>query len=203
MRLRPIASRKEHDMDAWIKNLWLLLTLAIPGATTYGTFRIILLLNGSARIDKSAFEKIDSSGLLTTCIIIALAVLQQAIAIPIEPLLSAIFRRYKGKHNAYYLLFSQRFRRAAGGELNEEATRIVGNFFMSVNVIIGQCLILLYLLGYETERHREVAVVVGVIIALGTVSAVYRLHNAASIVRVTQHVHPKPVAKIGKSASAS
>lgn len=115
-------------MDAWIKNLWLLLTLAIPGATTYGTFRIILLLNGSTRIDKTAFEKIDTSGLLTTCIIVALAVLQQAIAIPIEPLLSAIFNRHRRKYNAYCLLFSQRFKRAAGGDLNEEATRILGNF---------------------------------------------------------------------------
>lgn len=188
-------------MDAWIKNLWLLLTLAIPGATTYGTFRIILLLNGSTRIDKTAFEKIDTSGLLTTCIIVALAVLQQAIAIPIEPLLSAIFNRHRRKYNAYCLLFSQRFKRAAGGDLNEEATRILGNFFMSVNVVIGQCLILLYLVGYETARHRGVVVVISVVIAMGVVSAVYRLHNAASIVNVT-HIESKPAGKMEKSASA-
>jgi hypothetical protein len=187
-------------MDAWIKNLWLLLTLAIPGATTYGTFRVILLLNGSTRIDKSAFEKIDSSGLLTTCIIVALAVLQQAIAIPIEPLLSAIFKRHKPKYNAYYLLFSQRFKRAAGGELNEDATRIMGNFFMSVNVIIGQCMILLYLVGYEAVRRKGVVVTISVIIAMGLISAVYRLHNAASI--ASTNAEPKLAHKMGKGASA-
>lgn len=193
--------KKSNPMDAWIKNLWLLLTLAIPGATTYGTFRIVLLLNGSTRIDKTAFEKIDSSGLLTTCIIIALAVLQQAIAIPIEPLLSAVFSRHRRKDNAYYLLFTQRFKRAAGGELNEDATRIMGNFFMSVNVIIGQCLLLLYLVGYEKVRHKGTLAAVGVIIAMGIVSAAYRLHNAASIVEVV-HTEPKHPGKMGKAASA-
>lgn len=177
------------------------MTLAIPGATTYGTFRIILLLNGSAGIDKAALEKIDGSALLTTCIIVALGVLQQAVAIPLEPLLSAVFSRHRRKYNAYYLLFSQRFKSAAAGDLTEEATRIVGNFFTSVNVVIGQCMILLYLLSYETAPHKGTVATVLVVIAMGTISAVYRLRNAASIVEVTL-AGPQPVRKVGKRASA-
>jgi hypothetical protein len=174
-------------MDELLKNLWLLLTLAIPGMTTYGAFRLLLVLNGSQRIDKAVFDKIDASALVTTCLIMALAVFQQAIAIAIEAGISFICARCRHKHEEYHALFCERFKMAASGKLSENATRILGNFFMSLNVTIGQCMVLGYLVWYERPNNRTPELVILLFIAMGLVSAVFRLRNAVSIVSAVKN----------------
>ncbi|MBZ5679733.1 MAG: hypothetical protein LAO24_06485 [Acidobacteriia bacterium] len=173
-------------MDELIKNLWLLLTLAIPGMTTYGAFRLLLILNGSQRIDKAVFEKIDASALVTTCLIIALAVFQQAIAIAIEAGISFVCTRCRNKHEEYYTLFCERFKMAARGKLGQDATRILGNFFLSLNVTIGQCMVLAYLIWYEKPNNRIPELVILVFIAMGLASAVFRLRNAIGVVGMVE-----------------
>jgi hypothetical protein len=170
-------------MDALMKNLWLLLTLVIPGMATYGTFRLLLVFDKGA-ISSAMFEKIDSSTLVTTCIVTALAVIQQAVAIAIEAGLAFACTRLKRGHEDYYSLFCDRFKMAARGELNEQATRIVGSFFTSLNVTIGQCLILSYLLWYENRdiRNSAAAQIILAFILVGTVSATFRLCKARSII---------------------
>jgi hypothetical protein len=169
-------------MEELLKNLWLLLMLAIPGMTTYGAFRLLLVLNGSQRINQSVFDKIDDSALATICLIIALAVFQQAIAITIEAVISCICARRRNKHDEYYTLFCERFSMAARDKLSEDATGILGNFFMSLNVTIGQCMVLAYLVWYERPNNRAPELVILLFIAMGLVSAVFRLRNAISIV---------------------
>lgn len=170
-------------MDALTKNLWLLLTLVIPGMTTYGTFRLLILFGGGT-INSGMLDKFDQSALVTTCIVMALAVIQQAVAIAIEAGIACACRKRKRKHEEYYLLFCDRFKMAVRGELNENATRILGNFFTSLNVTIGQCMILSYLVWYENaDILRSPAVrIILVLILVGTVSATFRLCNARSIV---------------------
>lgn len=175
-------NREGIKMDELLKNLWLLLTLAIPGMTTYGTFRLLLLLNDSVRIDQAVFEKIDASVLVTTCLIMALAVFQQAIAIAIEAGLGFVCARCRVGHESYHALFCERFKLAARGALNEDATRILGNFFLSLNVTIGQCMLLAYLVWYEKPNSRIPELVILVFIAMGLASALFRLRNAVSIV---------------------
>jgi hypothetical protein len=170
-------------MDALMKNLWLLLTLVIPGMATYGTFRLLLVFDGGA-ISSSMFEKIDSSTLVTTCIVTALGMIQQAVAIAIEAGMAFVCARFRSGHEKYYSLFCERFQMAARGELNEQATRILGNFFTSLNVTIGQCLILSYLLWYENRdiRTSAAAQVIVALVLIGTVSVTFRLCNARSII---------------------
>ncbi len=66
------------------------------------------------------------------------------------------------------------------------ATRVFGNFFTSLNLTIGQLLLLAYLwhagLGFDATAVRVVAVLA---VAAG-ISAWFRLHNAASIVPLVE-----------------
>lgn len=77
-------------LEAVAKNLWLLLTLVIPGLFTYGAWRALLLLEPSVRLDINALNQIDSTAIVSASIIIAVALLQQAIAIAIESVLTLL-----------------------------------------------------------------------------------------------------------------
>ena len=77
-------------LEAVAKNLWLLLTLVIPGLFTYGSWRVLLILEPSAHLDINALNQIDSSVIASASIIIAIALLQQAIAIAIESVLALL-----------------------------------------------------------------------------------------------------------------
>ncbi len=169
-------------MEELAKNLWLLLTLVIPGMTTYGTFRLLVLLRGSS-FDKSLFTAVDGSAVLTACVITALALGQQAVAIVLEAIASALCHAFSQKRGRYYALFCERFKMAARGQLNDNATRVVGSLFTSLNVTIGQGLILAYLLWYEERRLEDSAVrLIAVFVGAGLISTIFRLTNAASIV---------------------
>jgi hypothetical protein len=170
-------------MDELMKNLWLLLTLVIPGMATYGTFRLLILFGGGT-INNAMFDKIDGSVLVTTCIVTALAVIQQAVAIAIEAVIAGACTLLRRGHEEYYALFCDRFRLAARGELNENATRILGNFFTSLNVTVGQCMILAYLVWYENQDilKSTAAQIILMLVLIGTISATFRLCNARSII---------------------
>jgi len=186
-------------MDEVMKNLWLLLTLVLPGMTTYGTFRILLLFSHS-HLDASAFQKIDDSTILTTCFIASVALMQQAIAISIEAAVSAACTRWLREGDAYRLLFCERFNMAASGKLNQDATRIIGYLFTSLNVTVGLGLILAYLLLYERERNRGI---VGIVIALtlaGAISAAFRLQSAKGVVS-TLEGHATDEGRLGQAST--
>jgi len=170
-------------MDELMKNLWLLLTIVIPGMATYGTFRLLLVFD-SGSVNSSTFDKIDGSALVTTCIVTALAVIQQAVAIAIEAGIACACTKFKRGHEAYHSLFCDRFKMVARDELNENATRILGNFFTSLNVTIGQCMILSYLVWYENKDILESAAaqIVLALIVVGVISTTFRLSNARSII---------------------
>ncbi len=169
-------------MDELAKNLWLLLTLVLPGMTTYGSFRLLVALD-AIRIDKALFDKLDGSALLTACALTALALGQQAIAMVVEAGLAAACSACKRRTGKYYILFCERFKMAARGDLNESATRIIGSFFLSLNVTIGQGVVLCYLVLHERLSAADGAVrVIAVFAAVALISTVFRLINAASIV---------------------
>lgn len=71
-------------IDNLSKNLWLLLTLALPGFFTYGLWRLLLFFVQNPPLSPKDLAQIDASSLTTTCIIFAFALLQQAIAVAIE-----------------------------------------------------------------------------------------------------------------------
>ncbi len=170
-------------MDELMKNLWLLLTIVIPGMTTYGTLRLLIVLD-ACRIDTKTFDQMDDSALVSACIVIAIAMIQQTIAMTLEAGIASICTILKDRKKEYYLLFCGRFKMAASGELNQNATRILGNCFASLNVTIGQCMILFYLMWYEnkTFAKSDATRIIGFFILTGTISTLLRLCNAKSII---------------------
>ena len=161
------------------KNLWLLLTLVVPGLFTYGAWRIILLLEPSRRLADDALRGLDGSTLVTTSIIVAIALVQQAGAIVIEAALTSFAKSMKRKFPNLHALFCERFALAAAGKLDENSTRIVGNFFLSTNVSLGIGLLLLYFLAYESlEPTGWVPVGLMVLLAAALITAVFRMINA-------------------------
>lgn len=171
-------------LEAIAGNLWLLLTVIIPGLFTYGVWRVLLLLEPSKRLTADALNQIDDSVLTTTCIIVALALLQQAIAIAVEFGLDRLARVRKNKWPHFYSLFCERFRLASEGKLNENATRIIGNLFLSLNISIGLVMLLLYFLAYESMTPVHwVPLVLMVLFVFTVISAIFRMLNAKSIIK--------------------
>ncbi len=156
-----------------------MLTLVIPGLFTYGAWRVLLLLEPSSRIDIVALKQIDSSSIASASIIIAIALLQQAIAIAIEAALTLLAKSKKTKWPNIYSLFCERFALAAAGKLDENATRIIGNFFLSINMGIGLFLLLLYFMDYESMSLNEWIPLGLIVLLIATIiTAVFRMFNA-------------------------
>ncbi len=170
-------------LEAVAKNIWLLLTLVMPGLFTYGAWRIMLILEPSTRLDIKALNQIDSSGLASASIIIAVALLQQSIAISIEFLLSLLAKIQEKKWPNYYSLFCERFVLAASGKLDENATRIIGNFFLSINMSVGLSMLLLYFIAYEgmSITHWVPIGLVSLLLA-ALITTIFRMFNAKWVV---------------------
>ena len=177
-------------VEAIGKNLWLLLTLVIPGLFTYGAWRAILLLEPSKRLPVNALGPIDNSALVTTCIIISIALLQQAFAIVVEAILSQLAKMMKRRWPGFYALFCERFELAAAGKFDENATRIIGNFFLSLNVCIGLCMLLLYFLAYEEMSFGQwVPRALTVLLAATLITTVFRMLDAEWVVQECKKKH--------------
>lgn len=84
-------------LDTLAKNLWLLITVGIPGMFTYGVWRVLLLLEPSNCLDTEALKQIDGSAIASASIVIAIGLLQQAVGISIESLLA--FLAKSGRKN--------------------------------------------------------------------------------------------------------
>ena len=165
------------------KNLWLLLTIVIPGLFTYGAWRVLLLLEPSKRITIEALKQMDDSALVTTCIIFAIALLQQAVSIVIETVLTLLAKTMKNKWPNLHALFCERFVLVAAGKLSENAIRTVGNFFLSTNICIGIVLLLIYFQYYETiESHHWIIIGLKVLLAAAVITAIFRMFNAKWII---------------------
>lgn len=148
-------------MESISKNLWLLLTLVIPGFFTYGLWRLSLFfVTVRPNLTDATLKQIDESTLTTTCIIIAFAIMQQAIAISIEAFIYYFSNRKTSenshqKKSTLHTLFCHRFKLSANDQLNERAERMIGNFFLSLNVSIGITILIVYFIyyiGFENSR---------------------------------------------------
>ncbi len=170
-------------LEALAKNLWLLLTLVIPGLFTYGAWRVLLLLEPSSKLDIAALKQVDNSSIASVSIIIAIALLQQAVAIAIEAALTLLAKSKQTKWPNIYSLFCERFALAAAGKLDENATRIIGNFFLSINMCIGLAILLLYFTAYESMGLNEWIPIALIVLLIATIiTAVFRMLNAKWVV---------------------
>jgi hypothetical protein len=168
-------------MEELTKNLWLLLTIVLPGMATYGVFRLLIVFY-DCKADTAVFEKLDNSTLVSACLVAAIALMQQAISIGIEALLAQIVKLFQKQIPNYYQFFCNRFQMLATGKLTDGSTRIFGYFFTSVNITIGQLLLLAYLLHAGLNYGNEPVRIVTVLVLAGIVSSWFRLCNAVSII---------------------
>ena len=171
-------------LDTVAKNLWLMLTLVIPGLFTFGLWRLLLLLEPSNRMNTEALDQIDSSAITAASIIIAIALLQQAFAIAIESLLALFAKLKKNRWPDFYSLFCERFALAASGKLDENATRIIGNFFLSINMCIGLSLLLIYFLVYEGQTiNHWIPISITAFLIATLLTSIFRMINAMWVVK--------------------
>ncbi len=183
-------------METISKNLWLLLTLVLPGFFTYGLWRLSLFFIADRPLTDEALKQIDESTLTTTCIIFAFALMQQAMAITIEAFLYYLlngkgrWHLFKRKEKSILkVLFCERFELSAQGKLNERAERMVGNFFQSMNVCIGVCLLIGYFAGYIGIGKSGI-VLIGLILLLpaAIVTAYFRMLIAEKIITECKNI---------------
>jgi hypothetical protein len=161
------------------KNLWILITVVAPGLFTYGAWRLLLLLEPSKRLAPDAFKQIDDSTIASAAIIIAIALSQQAVAISIEALLTLVAKIKKTKWPNFYSLFCERFALAGEGKLTESSTRIIANFFLSINITIGLSFLLLYFFLYEKiSADHWVSIGIAFVLLVSLVTTIFRMLNA-------------------------
>lgn len=165
------------------KNLWLLLTLIIPGFCTYGFWRLLLLFEPSTSLNIEAINKIDDSTILSSSIIIGIALSQQAFAIAIEAILALVSKLKKKSWPNLYSLFCERFELTAAGKLNESATRIIGNYFLSVNMSIGIIFLLFYFVAYKClSICHWIPIALIILFSATLITIVYRMLNAKWVI---------------------
>ena len=164
------------------KNLWTLITIILPGLCTYGVWRLLLLLNPSEVINADVFSSIDQSSFVTGSIVIGIALLQQIIGLILEFILY-LFSGMSKKSN-FYKLFRKRFELAKKGELNAYSSSVIGNFFLSINVLIGLSLNLVFFLYYEgLSLEHWISLFLIFFISLSFIVIFFRLQNAFLVIK--------------------
>lgn len=176
-------------MELVPKNLWLNLTIVLPGMVTYGTWRIVILIIGYKGID---FTAIDSSLVLSLCVLLAIALIQQAIGIFIEAFIALLVHLNKKQWTAAHALFVERFSSLAKDRFNENVLRTIGQFFLSLNLAVGQILVLIFIIvAKNPEGKSPVAVpfylplILAVVIAISVIVACFRCWNAILTIRAS------------------
>ncbi len=166
-------------LEAISKNLWLLLTLVIPGFCTYGIWRLLLLFEPNTSLNIEAIDKIDDSTILSSSIIIGIALSQQAFAIAIEAILALVSKLKKKSWPNLYSLFCERFELTVADKLNESATRIIGNYFLSVNMSIGIIYLLFYFVVFKClSICHWIPIALIVLYSATLITIAYRMLNA-------------------------
>ena len=165
------------------KNLWTLITIILPGLCTYGVWRLLLVLSPSGVISSNAFDSIDQSSFLTGSIVVGIALLQQIIGLIIEFSLYLISKS-KSSDSNFYKLFCKRFEFTKKGKLNNYSSSVIGNFFLSINVLIGLSFNLIFFLYYEgLSINNWVAICLFSFIFLSCIVIYFRLQNAIEVVK--------------------
>lgn len=165
------------------KNLWVTLTVVLPGAATYGSWRLLLLSRSAWRLELETLEAIDGSVFLSTCVVAAIALVQQAVGILIEPLCMGLCLLTGSRHSGWSRLFFGRFTMMATEKVSEATGRTVAQFFLSVNLFFGQLMIVAYFLVFEGVSAAEgfAFLLYAIAAALG-LTALVRAFNARSVI---------------------
>lgn len=176
-------------MELVPKNLWLNLTVVLPGMVTYGTWRIVILITGYEGID---FTSIDNSIVLSLCVLLAIALIQQAIGIFIEATIGRVVHLNRKRWAAAHALFVERFSSLAKDRFNEDVLRTIGQFFLSLNLAVGQILVLIFTIVAKNPEGKSTVdvpfwlpLILAIVIAIVVIVACYRCWNAIEAIRAS------------------
>ncbi len=174
-------------MDLGFKNTWLNLTIVLPGLVTYGSWRFIILITEYHGIN---FSVIDNSTVLSICVLFAVALIQQAIGITIESIITGICYLNRNKWVNLYELFVERFSNLQKQKFNEDVLRTIGQFFLSLNLAVGQIMIFIfYILSKNPEGMSPVQKPIWLYILLAGIVvitinvAIFRCWNAVKSIK--------------------
>lgn len=166
------------------KNLWILVTILLPGMFTYGLWRFLLILNPSIVLTSENLFQIDQLGVLSWCIIVSIALLQQSTGLVIEYVLFLISSR-KSSVSGFNKLFFQRFELANSGKITAYASSVIGNFFLSLNIFVGQMFLLVYFLFFEKlDIYHWIPLFIGVFLIVAFINIVFRLHTSLKVINI-------------------
>ena len=174
-------------MDLIPKNFWSNLTVVIPGMVTYGTWRFVIYITKYEAIN---FEAFDKSLVLSLCILFAVALLQQAIGITIEAIIVWFVKKIKRNDEAHpaYLLFVKRFSNLSSENTNDNILRTIGQFFLSLNITVGQILILIFILSAHDKTKNGfvdislLQLILTIIVIITIFTTYFRCKNAMEAV---------------------
>lgn len=168
--------------DSIFKDVWATITIAIPGLVTYGSWRLLLLFGEGWRIDVGRLAQVDDSVMLSTALIAAIAIAQQAVAITLEASFGTVSLLAGTQAKAWQKLLLRRFKTAAKGSLSDDARRTIGQFFLSLNVLVGLCGVLLYFLLVEGIGTKSaIAVVLYCVILFAALTCAFRAWAAKEV----------------------
>ena len=168
------------------KNLWLLVTIMIPGMFTYGIWRFLLILNPSRLIDTEFLTQIDELSVLTWSVIISIALLQQSIGLIIEYVLYLLAWKKKTSFNRFHLLFYKRFDLANMGLITNYASSVIGNLFLSINIFVGLIFLLLYFLLFEQlNSHHWILYFIAFFLISTLINIVFRIQTSLKVINTT------------------
>ncbi|MCK4827863.1 hypothetical protein KA005_69685 [bacterium] len=174
-------------MELVPKNLWLNLTVVLPGMVTYGTWRLVILITGYEGID---FTPIDNSIVLSLCVLLSIALIQQAIGIFVEASIAGVVHLNKKRWAAAHALFVERFSSLAKDRFNEDVLRTIGQFFLSLNLAIGQILVLIFTIAIKNAEGKSTVdipswlpSILAIVIAIALIVACFRCWNAIAAIR--------------------
>jgi len=178
------------------KNLWLLLTILIPGFFTYGSWMLIMMHFQNPVLDNKILEKMDSSSITVFSIILAIAIAQQIGGIVIEALLAFISYILKNKFPNLCDLFNGRFKKASENKLNDSSKRIIGNCFLSINILIGLIFLFLYFKYYA--GINKILPVLGIAISLNILVVIFRIFCAVKALKMASDIENAQTNSIGE-----
>ena len=168
------------------KNLWVLVTIMIPGMFTYGVWRILLILNPSTIIKTEFLTQIDELSVLTWSVIISIALLQQSIGLIIEYTLYFFSLKKKTSFKRFYLLFYKRFELASKGQISNYASSVIGNLFLSINIFVGLTFLFVYFLLFEKLNCDHWILYFIVFFLISTfINVVFRIQTSLKVINIT------------------
>ena len=136
-------------LNSLSKNIWLVLTIVIPGIFTYGLFRIFLFVDGTA-VFNNLFYSIDSSLSINACVVVVIGLIQQMFGILLEALIA--IRSKDGPLKR--LVWNRHFKKVASTDREQLAT---GQFYLSLNITIGLLFLLSAFILFKFDLRVAVA----------------------------------------------